>query len=347
MAFKTKPGIGSGLVTGALLLTLGCGDRLVDSKSSETNLADFESTWEFVQQVYPYFELKGVHWDTVYAQYQPIAAESRGDEIFTVLVDMLGELKDGHIYLKTIGGHKIATHIPGRRIKDQYAYSPEVVRKYFNEDLRVMAIGGMEFGLTEDNLGYIYISSFGSALNFKGNFQAAINHTMASDGLIIDVRHNTGGDGINAVYVVSRFLTDHLENLDTYVLGELKHSTPIQPSSEQRYGGPVVVLINGVCYSATESFAEMMKQIPTVTVMGDTTGGGSAGYYGMDFPASGDLRLESGMLVHVGTIDIRRYDDLPFEDIGIGPDLLVPQTESDIATGRDLQLEAALSLLGG
>ena len=328
-----------------MITGLSCSDLLIDSDNTQTYLKEFDQTWDFVNTVYPYFSLKNVDWDDVYAIYRPKVDNQKGDEFYNLLINMLAELKDGHIYIKTPGGQKISVFTPPRKIKDQYAYNPLVVRNYFDQDLFVTAVGGMEYGITKNNIGYIYISSFGSASNFIGSFQGAMNSIRNTDGLILDVRHNRGGDGVNANYVVSRFIVEPLISLDSYVLGEKTDSSSIQPSVQYGYFNPVIVLINGVSYSAAESFAEMMKQVENVTVIGDTTGGGSAGYYSNNFPASGNLDLSNGILVHVGTMDIRRYDGLPFEGIGISPDILIRQSEDDILSGHDLQLEAAIELL--
>ena len=82
----------------------------------------------------------------------------------------------------------------------------------------------------------------------------------------------------------------------------------------------------------------MMKQVPTVTVVGDTTGGGSCG--------GGDrFALPNASTISFGTYDYRRYDGQPWEWLGIAPDVRVVQTERDVDSGRDLQLEYALSML--
>jgi C-terminal processing protease CtpA/Prc len=101
-----------------------------------------------------------------------------------------------------------------------------------------------------------------------------------------------------------------------------------------------VVLINGSTFSAGEFTTEILKQLPHVTAVGDTTGGGSVGggkeslYY-----------LPSGKSIEIGFIDIRRYDGLPWEWLGIAPDIRVEQTEADALSGRDKQLEHAIDLL--
>ena len=44
-------------------------------------------------------------------------------------------------------------------------------------------------------------------------------------------------------------------------------------------------------------------------------------------------------------IDFGRYDGLPWEWLGIPPDIRVEQTETDILAGRDKQLEYAIEML--
>ena len=101
-----------------------------------------------------------------------------------------------------------------------------------------------------------------------------------------------------------------------------------------------MVLINGSTFSAGEFTTEILKQLPQVTTVGDTTGGGSVG--------GGDeslYYLPSGKSIEIGFIDIRRYDGLPWEWLGIAPDIRVEQTETDILAGRDKQLDYAIEML--
>jgi len=98
-----------------------------------------------------------------------------------------------------------------------------------------------------------------------------------------------------------------------------------------------VVLINGVCFSAAEYFAEMMKQVSTVTVVGDTTGGGG----GIPQPFS----LPSGIQVRVPAGEFRRHDGVPIEWNGIPPDVTIMNAEAEVRQGKDNQLEYAIQIL--
>jgi C-terminal processing protease CtpA/Prc len=44
-------------------------------------------------------------------------------------------------------------------------------------------------------------------------------------------------------------------------------------------------------------------------------------------------------------VDMRRYDGLPWEWLGVAPDILVEQTKEDLENGKDKQLEYAIEML--
>ena len=140
--------------------------------------------------------------------------------------------------------------------------------------------------------------------------------------------------------IVSWFISSPIEKPPFYYYGQLADLLPFQPSGSFTYNNPVVVLINGSTFSAGELCTEVLKQLSNVTVVGDTTGGGSVGS-----GEEGLYFLPSGKSMEIGFIDLRRYDNLPWEWLGIAPDIRVEQTEADILAGRDKQLEYAIELL--
>ncbi len=79
-----------------------------------------------------------------------------------------------------------------------------------------------------------------------------------------------------------------------------------------------------------------------MTVVGDTTAGGSSG---STSSAPAEYELPSGKRIFVGTTDLRNYAGRPWETVGTAPDILVAQTESDVEAGVDKQLEYAITLL--
>lgn len=324
-----------------IIIITGCEDIFVHQADSNLNVEDFEAAWNRVNNVYPYLEYKQINWDSIYVLYRPKAVKAKGDEIYSVLIEMLGELKDMHVHVITNGGNSINTYLAPRWVKDKYSYNPTVVRNCFNDELIVTGEGRIEYGIIPGNIGYIYMATFDDdyLLNY---FSEALGYIKNSDALVLDIRHNNGGSYQNLVAVVSRFITSPLEKPNFYVMGELIPLPPFEPQGSFQYVKPVIVLINGVCYSTGDIFPEVMKQISTVILVGDTTGGGSSG---STSSAPAEYTLPSGKKIFVGTTDWRRYDGLPYEWIGVPPDILVQQSKEDIENGRDKQLEYAIHRL--
>ena len=330
------------IIISSTLIFISCEDLIVKPSTSNLNAEDFEAAWVRVNTVYPYLDLKEINWDSIYYVYKPRAEQSKGDEFYTVLLDMMGELQDMHVHIKTEGGQLIQTYQSPRWVKDKDAYDPVIVSNYFDKKLRVTGEGNIEYEILTGNIGYIYIGSFNVAY-MQNPFYEALDFVKNTNALILDIRHNDGGAIQNAELVVSRFITSQLDRPEYYQLGEPIQLTPLEPEGSFQYVKPTVVLINGVCISAGDYFPEIMKQISTVTIVGDTTAGASAS---SSAEAPAEYVLPSGKKILVGTSDLRRYDGLPWEWIGIEPDILVEQTKKDLDNGRDKQLEFAIKLLG-
>jgi len=316
-----------------------CKDLVVTEPNSNFNVEDFEAAWNRINNVYPYLEFKNINWDSIYTVYRPLAENVKGDDFYLVLRDFLAELKDGHVYYRTKGGGEVYPYYPQRHFKDRHAYSPFVVRKYFNKELRLTESSSVEYEILSGNIGYAFLSDFHEDY-LLNEFPGVINFLINTQGLIIDIRQKRGGSYANVEAVVSHFIGAPMEKPPFYWYGQLADLLPFEPSGTLTYTNPVVVLINGSTFSAGELCTEVLKQLPNVTAIGDTTGGGSVG--------SGDeglYFLPSGKSMEIGFIDLRRYDNLPWEWIGVPPDIRVVQTEADILAGRDKQLEYAIEML--
>ncbi len=325
------------------VFSFSCTDQIVTVPESNKNMEDFNAVWKRVNDVYPYLDFKKINWDSIYSVFHPLAEQANGDEFYLVLRDMLYELKDGHVFYQTNGGGEVYPFYPKRHIKDRHAYSPFVVRKYFDRKLRLSESGSIEYEIMNDNIGYVFLSDFHEDYLIK-EFPVVLEYLKNTKGLILDIRQKRGGSLANVDAVVSRFITEPLEAPPFYVLGEKLDLSPFQPRDSFTYTNTVVVLINGSTFSAGELCTEILKQLPNVTAVGDITGGGSSG--GNSYPpeAITEFYLPSGKMISVGTTDIRRYDGLPWEWLGVPPDIRVVQTVADINAGRDKQLERAIDI---
>ena len=326
-----------------ILLISGCEKIYVKPASSDQNMEDFEAAWNRINEVYPFLDFKNLDWDEIYIDYKYRIEDSRGDEFYQIFSSFLGELKDGHTYFESKGGGRIYPYYPQRYFKDKYAYSPFVVRAYFEDELFVTESRSAEYGILPQNIGYVFLSDFHE--NYLINeFPGIINFLQNTKGLIIDIRQRRGGSYQNVEAVITRFLSDSLERPKLCFLDEIFEIPAFTPQ-EPLYLKPVVVIINGATFSAGELTTEILKQLPQITIIGDTTGGGGAASSSYPPGAEGEYKLPSGKKIYIGTGYFERYDGEYFEWNGVPPDIRVENKPEEIEAGVDKQLEFAIDLL--
>lgn len=104
------------------------------------------------------------------------------------------------------------------------------------------------------------------------------------------------------------------------------------------FTGPVVILMDESCYSATDIFLGAFKGLPNVTLLGQPSGGGSA--------RSQPHRLEElNATVVLASMASFQPNGLLYDLQGITPDVLVDRQPTDLLGRTDTQLEAAVELL--
>ncbi len=317
------------------LIFSGCADLIVPPSETNHNIDDFTSIGKLVQAHYAFLQYKHINWDSLLSVYRPQASAAAGDDIYPVFFRLLAELKDAHVEIITEGGYPVVTYDWPRR-QGEKGYSPLVVRKYFTKELRLAGNRKMEYEILPGNIGYIYISTFGGG-NWINDFDNVLEYLKNTKGIIIDVRNNGGGDSFTWEFIVSRFTLSPIDDILYSPGGTIVESSVIKPRGSYQYIKPVAILINGASVSAAELFPSLMKNIPTVTTIGDTTagGGGSADIF----------QLPSKKRIRLATMYFKRFDGAMIEWNGVAPDVLVPQTEDDINRGKDKQLERAIQLL--
>lgn len=117
-------------------------------------------------------------------------------------------------------------------------------------------------------------------------------------------------------------------------------AAPIAPAAP-RFAGRVFVIVGATNSSATFEFAQTMRQNGLGTLVGQPTGGNQRGINGGTFFF---LRLpKSGLEIDLPLIGQFPLDEKP--DAGIEPDVLVTPTPGDIASGRDVELDAVRRLI--
>jgi hypothetical protein len=104
--------------------------------------------------------------------------------------------------------------------------------------------------------------------------------------------------------------------------------------------GPVVVLLDGGCFSATDIFLGALAQLPNVTLVGTPSGGGSG-------RAIGHVLAHSRLEVQLSSMVSFLPDGTLYDGAGIQPDVSVEPTLEDHLGRTDTALERAHRLARG
>lgn len=301
----------------------------------------FEAAWLAVASDYPYLAYKRIDWHGLRPAYRRRAEGVHSGQTVGLLTDLLALLADGHVFLQTSPGAHLVPYVPPRMARGRTTFQQRLAHRYLACGPITTAGGRLTHGVLPGRIGYLYLSGFEPA-DVVAECDEALAALRETRALIVDNRSSAGGNRAEVYRIVARFLRWPLETPPWYTRGERRQWPLILPGGPWPYRRPMVVLVNGLTFSAAELFTDLMMRLPNVTVVGETTAGGSSGW---DEDALGHHALPSGLRLRIPTVDGRRADGTPWETVGVRPHIRVPQTESDLAAGRDRQLEWALALL--
>ncbi|MBQ4122539.1 S41 family peptidase [bacterium] len=186
----------------------------------------------------------------------------------------------------------------------------------------------------DDKLGYIRISSF-MGKNSGNDFEKELINLKNKEGIIIDLRANSGGLLSNAIQIADMFLDN------SYIVSTVDRDGYKETSKSRRNyisEQPMVVLINKGSASASEILSGALKDNQRALLIGENTFGKG-------------LVQEVKPLTPYGSglnITIQKYLTPNGTDInkkGIAPDIEVKITEENIKNKDDVQLKKAQAVL--
>lgn len=211
----------------------------------------------------------------------------------------------------------------------------------------------LEFRMLDGDVACVAVNTFGTETVGK-EFDRVFPRILEAKGLIIDVRHNGGGNTSIGYSLIARLIDKPIKETSTWRTREYRpvfrawnrpmplyeggDSGVVEPRGERAYAGPVAVLIGPNTYSAAEDFLVPLKMAGRAKLVGSPTGG-STGQ---------PLIVEVyGAYARICTKWDRMPDGTEFVGVGVQPDVRVDRTVEAVAAGRDLVLERALEVLTG
>ncbi len=186
------------------------------------------------------------------------------------------------------------------------------------------------YGKTAKGFGYIHMRRCKSSLPHR--VEDALKAIGSVPGMILDFRAN-GGGGFSHSDLLGRFIP---------VGKELKFNKRYGSRGEVSYGGPIVVIVDGVTRSAGETGSGMFKEDGRAYMIGESpTAGMSSGKKTLELPSA-----KFQLYVSVRS-NMRRFNKgRGIEGIGVIPHEIVAFKPADLAAGRDTLIERAEALLG-
>ena len=310
---------------------------VIGPEKAKDSQALFDELWGEFDRHYSFFELKGIDWTAVRAQHYPQLKGADDAALLSEIASAFKILNDAHVSLVAPG--ILVTSAP-LRVSRSTSFSSQTVFSLY-----VTFVGNtahMRFGKTAQRIGYVFIPSFGGD-GWGSEIDVALQRLGDISGLIIDIRNNQGGNDANGVEIAGRFTTQrrlfeyfqfrngpHHSDFSKLLGREIfPRGTP--------FGGGVAVLTNRQDFSSSETFVLMMRSIPGVRIIGDTTGGASSNPLPRELSNGWTYRISEG--INYGP------DTVTFENIGLVPSIVVPQTAADSAARVDRQLERAIQQL--
>lgn len=328
------------------ILFSSCDKMLLDEEIPNNPVANFNSLWNEFDAKYGLFQVKNIDWDSVYSVYRPqINEQSSADDLYHVLVDMLGGLNDNHVALVPtdlqypffqsgiVGRLGSITDFDLEIIKSDYLISPGFEEPFFT------------YGLLPGNIGYIHIEGFSDMpKNLKKPMSEVLNSLKETKGIVIDVRGGYGGEDLAGRYIAGCFTDRSILYMKTRVKsGAGKDDFTefedwyIQPEGDFQYLKPVVVLTHRFTISARETFCLAMKVLPQVTFVGDTTSGAFSNQINRELPNGWGYSLSIGQWVDANGVS--------YEGKGLAPDVVIQNKKQDVLNGKDEALERAMDIL--
>jgi C-terminal processing protease CtpA/Prc len=299
----------------------------------------FVNLWTTFNTDYAGFEERGVDWDEQYNIYRPqVNEETSSEELKEIITQMLRVFNDGHVSFTTPDAEVFySNRILDERIDNDLFDLDLIKGKYMQNDFKESGYGGNTYGMM-GSIGYLHIAWVGDNML---DMNKILDFFSDAEGLIVDMRHNGGG---NFTYAFSEFGRFTDEERFVYRSKTKNGTGPddytdwydwnIYPSAEY-FDKPLVLLTDRYTISAGERLVMAYKTLPNLIHLGDTTSGAIATKIGKE--------LANGWYYSLVTQKTEFRNGVNYEGPGIPPDIYVKNTMEEMEFGQDRTLEEALA----
>jgi hypothetical protein len=332
----------------ALVVLAGCSAPTSpgDQRDPRPGAAAYDQFWQDFDRTYSYFEYKHIDWTAGRDEFRERAATAGNDsELVDVLLAAVTPLRDGHVWFRRPDGSTRPSYTPARQPNwDRDVWLGQLAHLGWRQGTTNWGWGRV------GDVAYLAIGAWNTAQVKIDDVDAALEQLRDTEALVLDVRMNAGGNDALALQVAGRFASSSVRfgavrfrnGPDHSDFGEWFDRT-VSPRGAWQYDKPVYLLVGAGCFSSNETFIAAMRELPHVTVAGDTTGGSSGNPKEFALVVAGrDTHWKYSVPRWVEVL----ADGTVIEWNGIGPDVVVPFDSASVDAGRDPVLEWAFAQAG-
>ena len=211
-------------------------------------------------------------------------------------------------------------------LRDKDKFTKKIIRK----EIKIKTVKSS----VDKNIGYIQIMTFIGSTT-PNEFLEALEKTKKTDGLILDLRGNTGGLLPNAIFIANLFIP---EGNIVSIVGRNGYKYDIfAQNTEFNVNKPMIVLVDGASASASEILSGALKDYNKAKLLGSRTYGKGMVQKIIPLPNETGLNLTVAKYLTPNGTDINKK--------GIDPDIEVKFTLDDVKKQNDVQLKTAKNIL--
>ena len=186
----------------------------------------------------------------------------------------------------------------------------------------------------DESVGYIAFNAWFDPVTVMATFNDAMLSFMNADGIVIDIRGNTGGIPGMAMGMAGWMIADKSHYLGTMYLPGNELKLVVTPRAVN-YDGPVAVLIDELSGSTSEFFAGGLKSLGRARIFGARSAGAAL--------ISTVVRLPNGDGFQYAFANYISQGGEELEGVGVIPDVEVIPSREALLRGEDPALLAALA----
>ena len=336
-------------VAAVLVIALGCGACPVagaedaptlSAEQKELNRASLEMAWSTVNERFWDPEFRGVDWPAALEKHMAwldrasTMEEARG--VMNTMIDLLGvshmaiippSFPDEGLNDSMNGGAPAPEE--GTQVEPGCSY--ERGSSFVLGHLPPVSVTFESRGI-DDDIGYIRFDCFMDPIFLMTRFNAAMESFMGRDGIVIDLRGNTGGVGAMVMGMAGWFALEKGSSMGTIITREARLELILNPRPSA-FGGSLAILVDSLTVSSAEFMAAGLQELGRARIFGGRTMGMALQSEVIILPNGDRFQCATGNYISpLGRL---------IEGRGVIPDVEISVTDGDLTAGGDGTLEAA------